>query len=742
MSQATVEDTREAFSIERRPDGIALLEFDLPGEKVNKLTTPALLELEGILEELGEDSSVRAVVFLSGKGDSVNFIAGADIREIEELTIPAQASEKARAAQVILDHLARIPQPVVAVIHGACLGGGCELALACDYRVATDHPRTQIGLPEVKLGIIPGFGGTQRLPRLVGLQTSLDLILTGKSLDARKAARVGLVDHVVPDSLLLPEVLKYTRGLLEDLAEGRPTRRPRRRGLVQRFLEGTAPGRAIVRRAVLRNLKKKAPAEHYPAPHKAVEAIFRSFETDLDTGLKHEADLVGPLIVSETSKNLISIFFGSEKLRRGEAPEEAGDSPAGEGSPWDVPAPRIGVLGAGVMGGGIAALLARKAGAHVRLKDIQREAISTGLAQALKSFEALVKRRRLTPARRDGLMRAISGTLEPTGFGQVDLVIEAVVEDMKIKQAVLKEIEPHLREDAIFATNTSSLSIDELASASARPENVAGLHFFNPVHRMPLVEVIRGEKTSESTMLRLEKLSRELGKFPLRVANAPGFLVNRLLLPYLNEAAYLFEEGYRMEAIDDHARSFGLPMGPFELMDEVGLDVGAKVARYLHEQFGDRARPAELLTRLESEEKLLGKKGGAGFYLYRDGKRRGPNSKVFRHGGKGTLDDDPSLWMKRMLIPMVNEAARCLEEGVVDAAWQVDIGMVFGTGFPPFRGGPLRWADTTGLKSLVAFLDEQRESREGPDRERFQVASLLERLASEEGTFHAASDES
>ncbi len=732
MSPAVVEDTREAFKVDRRPDGLAILEFDLPGEKVNKLTTEVLLELEGVLKEISEDSSIRAVIFLSGKEESINFIAGADIREIEEITIPAEASEKARSAQLILNKLSEIPQPVIAVIHGACLGGGCELALACDYRVATDHPKTLIGLPEVKLGIIPGFGGTQRMPRLVGLQSSLDLILTGKMVDARKAARIGLVDHVVAPTMILPEVIAFTEGLLQQKGN---IRKPKKRGLVQKFLEGTAPGRKIMRSVVLKNLKKKVSKDHYPAPYKAVDAIFKAVESRLSEGLQYEADLVGPLIVSDTSKHLISIFFDSEKLRRGEGEESSSDStPHDE---YEKAATRIGVLGAGVMGGGIAALLARKGGYHVRLKDIQMEAISLGLKQAYKSFEALVKRRRLTPQSRDNLMSAISGTVEPTGFADTDTVIEAVVEDMKIKQAVLKEIEPLLPEDAIFATNTSSLSIDELAEVSQRPENVAGLHFFNPVHRMPLVEVIRGEKTSEETVSRLEELSRKLGKYPLRVANAPGFLVNRLLLPYLNEAAYLFEEGYRMEAIDDHAKKFGLPMGPFELMDEVGLDVGAKVAKYLHEQFGDRARPAALLKALCDDEKLLGKKGGEGFYIYKDGKKRNPNPLVFKYGGKGSLDDNPDYWIRRMLAPLINEAARCLDEGIIEAGWQIDIGMVFGTGFPPFRGGPLRWADSVGVDNLASFLKEQAREYDGKGGERFQPSDYLTKLVEEKKGFYS-----
>lgn len=722
----TAETTRHAFHLEQLDERVTTLHFDLPDEKVNKLTTDVLLELEQILIRVAKDSSIKALVFWSGKGDAGTFIAGADINEIKDVDQASEATQKAQQAQAILHRLSTLPQPVIAVIHGVCLGGGTELALACDFRIATDHPRTQIGLPEVKLGIIPGFGGTQRLPRLIGVRPALNMILKGSSVDARKAARLGLVDTVVPDTLLREHVLRFAHDVLD---KGGKSYRPRRKkkSLGVRFLEHTSIGHSIVRHFVSKNLRETT-GGHYPAPERALDAVLVGFRRSLEDGLKYEAELVGDLVAGDVSKNLISVFFDSEKLRRpGEDLESLAEGHEDARLPGDIPARRVGVLGAGVMGGALAALLARK-NFHVRLKDIQSDALTTGLKQAKKSFDTLVRRRRMSKSDRDNCLAAISETTVDTGFRHAEVVIEAVVEDMGIKKKVLQGLEPLLSEDSIFATNTSALDIDELASVAQRPERVAGLHFFNPVHRMPLVEVVCGEKSSEDTLRRLEDLARQIGKYPLRVRNSPGFLVNRLLLPYLNEAALLFEEGYQMTAIDRHALAFGLPMGPFRLLDEVGLDVSGKVGKYLHETLGERAAPAPLLESLLNE-KLLGKKGGRGFYVYRGKKKEKPNRNLARFGGQGLRTDRPDYWIQRMLYPVVNEAARCLEDGVVQEAWQVDIGLIMGAGFMPFRGGLLRWADSVGVEKIVAELEKLGEESIPGSKARFVPAGLLRELA-------------
>jgi 3-hydroxyacyl-CoA dehydrogenase/enoyl-CoA hydratase/3-hydroxybutyryl-CoA epimerase len=724
-----------AFRVESLGDGVAALLFDLPGSKVNKLSAAALMELDGQLERLGRDSSVRALIIASGKEGSSTFIAGADIEEIAAIRDAAEAREKAARAHAVFDRLDRMPMPTIAVVHGKCLGGGTELILACDFRLATDHPQTSIGLPEVLLGIIPGFGGTQRLPRLIGIQPALDIILNGKSVDARAAFKLGLVDRIAPVPLYRDAALRFAKETIA-AAGGREFLPRRRRSLGQRLIEGTPPGRSLIRLLARRGVRQRTRGL-YPAPLRAVEAVIDGFSKPLEDGLKLELDLVASLIAGAPSKRLIDVFQSSERLRRGPAGDGEKAASAGAAPPRTLDdAPRaLGILGAGVMGGSIAALVARK-GFRVRLKDIAPAALAAGLREARRSFDDLVKKRRLKPNEAENALLAIAPTMETRGFAHVEGVLEAVVEDIGIKKRVLAEIEPRLPAGAFFATNTSALSIDELAEAAARPERVAGLHFFNPVHRMPLVEVVVGARSSEETVAGLESLAREIGKYPLRVQNGPGFLVNRLLLPYLNEAGFLFEEGYRMEAIEAAALDFGLPVGPFALLDEIGFDVAAKVGKHLHEKLGERAAPSGLLQRLVEEEKLLGKKGGAGFYRYRGGKRRGPNPRVRRHGGAGALPDKPEWWIQRLLMPMVNEASRCLEEGIVREAWEVDIAMVLGTGFPPFRGGPLHWADSIGLAEVVKTLDDLAHVTGAKGGARFAPHESLKRRALAGARFH------
>ncbi len=718
-----------AFRLDSLGEGVGALEFDLPGEKVNKLTEAVLLELDSIVQKLARETSIRILLLRSGKSSRDTFIAGADIDEIRSVRTPDEAMEKVDRAHQILSRLEALPQVTVAVIDGLCLGGGTELALACDYRVAADDPRTSIGLPEVNLGIIPGFGGTQRLPRLIGVRQALTMILTGKPVDARKAYKLGLVDRIAP----APIVNDAAIALGHDVVDGTWKPRPRRKTLGGRFLENTWIGRKIIRHSAERDVSKRT-GGHYPAPYRALDAVLKGYGRSLHAGLRLERELVSKLVAGPVSKNLIATFQSSERLRRGTGSSTRTDR---KQRATCSPAPRrVGIIGAGVMGGGIAALLVRK-GFHVRMRDIKPESVTTAYREASKSFDILVGKRRMTRSEAANALAAISASTdpEPTGLAHAELVIEAVVEVMATKKAVLRQVEPRMSEDAVFATNTSSLSIDELAKAAQRPERVAGLHFFNPVHRMPLVEVVAGAKTSEATLEKLEEFSRGIGKYPLRVKNGPGFLVNRLLMPYLNEAAYLFEEGYRMEEIDRVAVDFGLPMGPFALLDEVGFDVAAKVAAYLHKKLGDRAAPAPLLERLTGEG-LLGKKGGEGFYVYRGGKRRGPSPRTRNFGGRGSLHAAPERWIQRLLLPMVNEAAWCLEEEIVSEAWEVDIGMVMGTGFPPFRGGPLRWADTLGLDNVVRVLEELASQVGGTGKTRFEPHRSLKRRAQAGETFH------
>ena len=738
MVEANSEGRPGSWRLSDLGGGVALLEMDLAGRPLNVLTSAALAELEKTLLAVAGDGGVKALIVANGKAGTGTFIAGADISEIHAVTDPAEASRLAARGQEILGQLHLMPKITIAAIDGACLGGGCELALACDLRIAADDPKVQIGLPEVLLGIIPGFGGTQRLPRLIGIQPALDLILTGKRLDARKAASLGLVDRIAAPSLLREAAIAFARDAMREKKGWRPARR---RKLSQRLAllagEGSSVGRALLKKFALRAVEKKS-GGRYPAPPRAVEAVIDGFPRRLEDGLRLEATLVGPLIVSETAKHLIHIFQASEELRRGAAQPGStsgdGNAPAVARPKESIPQRRIVVAGAGVMGGGIAALLARKS-IRVRLKDIRLEAITTALSHAWGLFSESVARRRMTPAEREAAYSSISGSTTFDGAGSAEMVIEAVVENLEIKKQVLREVEPLLRPDAIFASNTSSLSITSLQEAATDPARVVGLHFFNPVHRMPLVEVIFGRHTSESTIRAAERLSREIGKYPLRVKDGPGFLVNRVLMPYLNEAAWLFSRGAPLVALDRSMKRFGFPMGPFELLDEVGLDVAAKVAHILHAAFGDRAHPAPVLEQITAERRLLGKKGGSGFYIHGGGKLE-PNPAVTKLQGTSGDPIPESEWEKRMLYPMVNEAARCLEEEIIRFPREVDIGCVMGIAFPPWRGGILRYADKEGVRAvcdgLVSFADREKDPQRA---ERYRPAALLKRLAESGGAF-------
>jgi 3-hydroxyacyl-CoA dehydrogenase/enoyl-CoA hydratase/3-hydroxybutyryl-CoA epimerase len=716
-----------AWRLEDAGDGCAFLVFDVPGEKVNILSEAVLRDLDRVLDLIAKDASCRALIVVSGKGDTGTYIAGADIHEIRAVRTASEAAAKAASGQRVLGRFGSIPQVTVAAVHGACLGGGTELILACDLRVASHHPKTRIGLPEVQLGILPGFGGSQRLPRLVGIARALPIILSGKPQSVESAAKIGLVDRVVYPGRLREEAKTLaTAALANEGKEYRP-HRPKRPFLL-RMLEAIPAGRRFIGQRALREAERKA-GPHYPAPAKAIDAVIQGFGQPIDRGLELEARLVGELAASSVAKNLIDLFLSSELARRGDSKRESGPSCSVEG---DV----VGVLGAGIMGGGIAELLVRK-GFRVRLKDIALPAIQSAFARVDELLSKRVERRSSTPSEKDNALSAITATLDTSGFRRTRLVIEAVVENLEVKRAALREIEAAVAPDAILASNTSSLSITEIARGLARPESFVGLHFFNPVDRMMLVEVIRGESSSESALERVEDLARRLGKIPVRVRDGAGFLVNRLLGPYLNEAVRLFSEGYSIVEIDAWARGFGMPVGPFELLDEVGLDVAAKVSHVLHAAFGERARPPELLDKILADPTTRGRKTGRGFYRH-GGRKPTPNREILALGGTGGKDfkaADPDLWLRRLIYPLVNEAARALEEGVVDGPSTLDLAMVMGTGFAPFRGGPLRYADSVGLNRIATAMRELGEPRLAP-------APYLEQIAASSETFYARGQES
>lgn len=715
-----------AFDLKIDANGVARLTFDLPGEKVNTFSSVTMKELGVHLKNLAIRKDVNALLLLSGKPGI--FIAGADIDELARINNEQEAQAKARRGQALFGLLVALPFPSIAVIDGACVGGGLECALACDYRVVSDNPKTKLGLPEVSLGIIPGWGGSQRLPRLIGLSKALGLILTGRAVDGKKAMRLGLADKLVAHEFLdesvsefLDQVLNNPRSILE---------KRKSKDFVTWFMDKTPIGQYLVfkkaRQSILHRTKGK-----YPAPEEALKVVQETLGHSLESGLIFEARAFSKLCVTHISKNLVQLFYSNEALKKD----------AGIGSSLH-PAPvnSAGVLGAGVMGGGIAWLLSSK-DISVRMKDIEWDAIAAGYAEANAYYGQLVKRRKLKKGAANVKMHRISGTVDYSGFRNVDIVIEAVVEKLEVKRKVLCEVELQIHDDAVIASNTSSLSIDDIAIALERPERFVGMHFFNPVNRMPLVEVIAGKKTSQEAIARVVNLTRRLGKTPIVVNNCSGFLVNRILIPYLNESAHMLEEGTSMTRIDAAIEAFGMPMGPFALADEVGIDVGVKVATILENAYGDRMRVADIMKVLYEERHLVGRKQGKGFYIHK-GKQRTPNEKdiesITRKLESRMQSPSTSLnseeIVDRAMLTMINEASRCLEEDIVHDAEHLDMAMIMGTGFPAFRGGLLRYADERGLSSVCRSLGALSETC----GKRFEPSPLLLEMERKGERFYAA----
>ena len=706
MTSVAEVSAASAFSIEREGD-LAILWFDLPGEKVNKLSSATLRELASMLDSIAASDAKKLIIASRKRGI---FIAGADIMEFTTVSGVEGAKAYVKLGQEVFTKLQNLKQTTVAAIDGVCLGGGCELALSCDWRVMSDSPKAQIGLPEVKLGIFPAWGGTSKLPRLIGLPAALDIILNGKALDGKRAKRAGLVDEVVESGIVLQVAKKFAdRG------------KRRGRGRTKFYVEGNPIARNVIfgkaRKAVLQQTKG-----HYPAPLKAIEVMEYAMSAGVERGMQREADEAASLVNNDVAKNLVQLFFLMEESKK--------DPYAAK--PRDVS--YVGVLGAGVMGGGIAQIVADKTGAEVRMRDINWKAIGGGMKAASKVWRRKVERRRMTRGEMARKLARITGTTDWSGFQRADVVIEAVVESIPIKRQVLAEFESLAKTDAIFATNTSTIPITQIAAEAKRPENVVGMHFFNPVDRMPLVEIIRGEKTSEVAMVTTAALARKLGKTVVYCNDGPGFVVNRILGPYMNESGFLLEEGNSIESLDKAMVDFGMPMGPMALLDEVGIDVAAKVAGILTEAFGNRMEKSTVVEKLYADGRH-GKKNGKGLYLYEDGKRKGPDPSVYKILGiRSPKAADAKAVVERMVFSMINEASLILDEKIVASAAELDLAMIMGTGFPPFRGGLLRYADSLGVPYVASRLDEL-SSSVGP---RFRPNEPLKRLAARDGKFHQA----
>jgi 3-hydroxyacyl-CoA dehydrogenase/enoyl-CoA hydratase/3-hydroxybutyryl-CoA epimerase len=697
-----------AFDLAVQPGGLATLTFDLPDKSVNVFTRTVLDELGEVIESLSARRDIRCLVLASGKED--NFVAGADIDEIADVTDPALAEQGARLGQRLFQSWNELPFPTIAAVRGSCVGGGTELSLASDYILISDRKSVRIGLPEVRIGIVPAWGGCSRLPTRIGLTAALDIIVAGKSVDGRRAFKIGLADALLPEPTFLQEAHRFAQEVLQ----GRPPAK-RRRELKSTLLDGNPIGRKVVFSQARKRVLERT-GGHYPAALRAIEVVEVGVRHGLEAGLEAEARATGELAVGEVCKSLIHIFKLMEAANRVGTSVESGQPEIREAA----------VLGAGVMGGGIAQLLADRVDIPVRLKDVGTEPLATGMAHADAIFQKKVKRRRLTRPEAAEKMNLLLPSLDYAGFQRVDLVIEAIVEDLEIKQKVFAEVAARVGSEVILASNTSSLSVDLIGRDTPNPERVVGMHFFNPVHRMPLVEVIEGPKTSPRTVQTVLAVCRRLGKTPVVVQDGPGFLVNRLLTFYMAEALWLLSEGREIEEIDGAMSDWGMPMGPLALIDAVGIDVAVKVSHILSEAFGDRLALPTWVGHLD-DPRRLGMKTGSGFYLYKGGERTKPDPEIRRALGlaEPTGSGAPGPLVDRMVLPMVNEAARCLAEQVVRSPSDLDLAMILGTGFPPFRGGLCRWADLQGIEHLVeslARLAEQHGERFSPSEALVQAA--------------------
>jgi len=697
-------------------DGVAVVTFDLKGEPVNKISEAVKQDVLATFEALEQDGAVRGVAFFSGKPD--NFIAGADIEEFVKLTTAAEAERLSAAGQELLEHVAHFPKPVAVGIHGACLGGGLEFALACGYRVASDHPKTQLGLPEVQLGILPGAGGCQRLPRLIGARAALDIILAGKVERAQKAYRLGIVDELVHPSILRD----VTIAAAQRMAAGWRPRRKRPGGFMAWLLDGNPLGRRVVFRAA-RKLTLAQTRANYPAPLAALDAVEHGLKHGMAEGLKREAQLFGQLAVTDVSRKLVQIFFATTALKKD----------------FGIPNPpppatvhRLGVVGAGFMGAGIAGTAIAQAEVDVRIKDADLPRVAKGLAAAREILDDRLRRRRITKYEHARLVALLSGSDAYSGFGRAELVIEAMFEELQVKQQVLREVEATTPEATVFASNTSTIPIHRIAEAAARPEQVIGMHFFSPVARMPLLEVIPSQHTAPAVVSTAVAFGRRMGKTAIVVRDSPGFWINRILTPYMNEAGHLLVEGAAIEEIDRLMVEFGFPVGPITLLDEVGMDVGEKVVGVMHEAFGERFAPVPAFAGMVKSGRL-GRKAGKGFYKYAGGKKRGVDPAVYElvgtHPNGGPR---PAEVIQRLILVMLNEAARAVGEGIVRTPRDGDVGAIFGFGFPPFRGGPLRHADDLGAARIVAELERLAE-RHGA---RFAPCEVLRDQAQQASKFY------
>lgn len=705
-----------ALRLHMRLDNVGIITIDVPGEKMNTLKAEFTGQIREIIKRARENPHLAGLVIISGKADS--YIAGADISMIAGCETAQQAETLAKQGQKALSEIAALPFPVVAAIHGACLGGGLELALACSRRICTLDDKTRLGLPEVQLGLLPGSGGTQRLPRLIGISPALNLMLTGKTLRARQALKIGLVDDAVPLSILLETAVA-------EVLKGPQTRA--RPAMTERLANGPL-GRALVFKLATQQTRKKTRG-NYPATERILSVVRSGMEQGSQSGYAAEAKAFGELVMTPESIALRSLFFATTAIKK----ERGADA-----QPRTINS--VGVLGGGLMGGGIAYVTAARAGLPVRIKDINAGGINHALKYSWETLSKKVNRRHIKPAERQRQMALITGDTRYRGFQHRDLIIEAVFEELALKQSMVAEIEQHCPASTIFASNTSSLPIGDIAAGAQRPENIIGLHYFSPVDKMPLVEVIPHAGTSAETIATTVALAKKQGKTAIVVADRAGFYVNRILAPYINEAMRCLLEGEPIEAIDNALVEFGFPVGPIQLLDEVGIDVGTKIMPVLEQAYGERfAAPAAVEAILQDKRK--GRKNGRGFYRYPATgllRKKQVDASIYpliKVKPKAQLEG--AIIAQRCVMMMLNEAVRCYDEQVISSARDGDIGAVMGIGFPPFLGGPFHYIDRLGATMVVNTLASLMHQY----GERFAPCDALRQMAERDEKFYKSSGE-
>lgn len=707
----------KAFSTEIRNDGIAVISIDVPGETMNVLKDTFADDAAAAFSVL-KDDKVKGAVIISGKDNS--FMAGADIKMLQKTTSAGGAEYLARMGQLSFQELADSKKPIIAAINGPALGGGYELALACHGRVASDSKKTVVGLPEVMLGVLPGSGGTQRLPRLIGIQAALPLILQGKQVKSKKALKNGMVDKVVPKDQLLDAAVEMALGMVGKVD---PNRSNAKKSLMNKVLEGTSFGRNIIFKKA-RQMVMKQTKGNYPAPLAIIDCVEYGMNNGLEAGLKYECKRFGKLAMTPVARSLMTVYFADLELGKAEF---------ADAKPVDIK--KVGVLGGGLMGAGIGTVTLFNAKKDVVIKDRDDKGIANANKHIRDAGDKKVKYQSLTADELSGFMDKYQGVIDYAPLKDAEIIVEAVFEKLELKHQMIKDVEENCNDKVIFATNTSSLPLKDIAAAAKRPEQVLAMHYFSPVEKMPLLEIVKHEKTADWVISTAVELGRAQGKKVIVVKDGAGFYVNRMLFPYANEISWMAMEGVPLDQLDKAMVKAGFPVGPISLLDEVGVDIASKVQPNLEAQFGERFKAPDMAKRM-IEDGRLGRKTKKGAFLYD------------QETGKKQREIDPDVYklmgvepnkkisdyeiQARAITPLLNEAVRCLEDGTITCPRDGDMGAIFGIGFVPFSGGPFRMIDSLGAGAVVNRL--QRYEKEFGMR--FKPCDLLLEYAREGKTFY------